>query len=103
MRHPWIRRAPLLLVGLTDLGLGGYLLWLGGREILRADGPAEATLSGFVFLVGLLTCVVGLPALWWFGHAERFAPGPLLRRTVAALLIGGLPWAGVAWFFWPTG
>ncbi len=87
-------------MGLADLGLGGYLLWWGGRAGFGADGPAESTLSAFVMLVGLLTCVVGLPAHWWLADAERFAPGPQLRRTIAALLIGGLPWGGVAFFFY---
>jgi hypothetical protein len=103
MKHPWTRRAPLLLMGLADLALGGYLLWSGGRAMLRVEGPSEVTLSGFVVLAGLLTCAMGLPALVCFLSARQFAPRMLRWCMAAALIIGGLPWVGVACFFWPAG
>lgn len=102
-KHSWLRGAPFLLLGLADMALGGYLLWAGGRAILKMDGPAEIALGGFACLLGLGAGAVGLPMFWVSWRAGGSARRPLSRPLLALLfLVGALPWLGVAVArFWP--
>ncbi|WP_257449363.1 hypothetical protein [Archangium lipolyticum] len=98
MRPSWLRRIPLLLLGLADLALGVFLVWKGGREMLGADGPVQVMMGGVLALLGLGTCGMGLPALLCFGFAGRLERVSFSRLLLISLVIGGLPWAGVIYF-----
>nr|AYM52263.1 hypothetical protein [Cystobacter sp.] len=104
MKHSWLRGAPFLLLGLTDMALSGYLLWAGSRAVLRAEGPAEVSLGGLVFLLALGIGMVGLLMFWVSWRAGWSAGRPLSRPLLAFLfLVGALPWVGVAAErYWPN-
>jgi hypothetical protein len=109
MKHSWLRGAPFLLLGLADMALGGYLLWAGGRVVLRMEGPVEVSLGAFFVFLGLGIVTVGLPMFWVFWvlwRAEWNARHPFSRPLLALLflvfLVGALPWVGVAARYWPN-
>lgn len=70
--------------------LGGYLAKTGFGAMVRQDGTGEATLAGFVGLIGVGLALSALPALHWASSAgQRESRAHRLRVVAAALLLIG--------------
>ena len=98
MKLPSRRQLPLILIALADGLLAIYLLRLGLRGMLDADGTGEGLLAMIVAAFGIATVMAAIPAWRWSRRASTFSPRGYAIRLIIAAVVGGFPWVVVAAF-----
>lgn len=92
----------MILLGVADVALAVYLLRLGTKGMLGAEGTGEGWVATIVAGAGVATGLAAIAALFWSSRANGFSPKGYAIRLVIAAVVAGLPWVVVATFMWPA-